>query len=237
MHGQPDFLTLLKLDDAEAQRQRTLRNPGPSSSPDDLLGGLDLDFSNTNPFSDENGVAGEQDRNSAKPAPLRVNPFSDANAIVPTHNTSMYVTPTRQSRTQSISRASSIPNTSRAPSTIYRDSATSVGSFSARRNKFRSDPFDLEPLRQQGGSMSGSTAGVAGNVESSDVVTGNVRKPVGAHVRAESFTSKYSSGVSGTSFRGWADPEPDVGPLAIGGEGGEERRRSGGSRGSVGRAI
>lgn len=89
--------------------------------------------------------------------------------------------------------------------------------------------------------MSSSTAGVAGSVGSSSIsdgiATGNVRKPVGAHVRAESFTSKYSSGVSGTSLRGWADPGPDVGPGAKGGEGGEEERLSGGSRGSVGRAM
>lgn len=236
MRGQPDFLTLLRLDDAETQRRQVSAKSGTSSLPNGHPGRPSLDLSNTNPFSDENSIAGE--RSGAKPAPLRINPFSDANAIVTSRNPSVYVASTRQSRTQSISAASPVPNTSRAPSTIYRDSATSVATFSTRQNKFRSDPFDLEPLRQQGGSLSSSTAGVSGSVESVDVVPNDVRRPTGAHVRAESLTSKYSSGVSRTSLRGWADPGPDVGPGAQQvGAVWEGKRVRGENQGSVGKAI
>jgi hypothetical protein len=234
MQGQPDFLTLLKLDDAETQRRRISQNPGSSSTLDGPLGGLSPDFSNNNPFSDENGVVGQSEMNSAKSAPSRVIPFSDANAIVTSQDRNVYMPSTRQSRTQSISGTFTPPNISRAPSTVYRDSATSVESFSTRRNKFRSDPFDLEPLRKQGGSLSSFTARVAGSV---DAVTGDVKKPAGAHVRTESFTGKHSSGVSRTSLRGWADPGPDVGPGARVGEGGEGKRVRRGSQGSVGRAM
>ncbi|EAQ92184.1 hypothetical protein CHGG_00419 [Chaetomium globosum CBS 148.51] len=158
--SQPDFLTLLNMDDGEldreAQRRRDsiARVNGRANSSDNFLGGLNLSFGNDNPFSDANAIA----HTSAKPAPLAVsqanaaNPFSDANAItnppptVPKPTT--YVADIRRSRSNSTTAG-------RQPSTIYnysnanRDSAGSLRSMATatttnQRNKFRSDPFDLE---------------------------------------------------------------------------------------------
>ena len=230
--SQPDFLTLLGMDDGEldreAQRRRASisRKNGSTSSADNFLGGLSLNFGNSsdNPFSDANALA----HNSAQPAPLVVsqsnNPFSDANAIrdppaaVPKPNT--YVADIRRSRGQSVGAGTAQP-----PNGQYnrdRDSGGSVGSFTARRNKFRSDPFDLERpellagARAAKNSMSSSTAGTAG----SEPRNSQVRRPPGAHTRNESFTSKYSSGIS---MGDWSDPGPDVGPAASRWDGPEPR--------------
>ncbi|KAL1862985.1 hypothetical protein VTK73DRAFT_6516 [Phialemonium thermophilum] len=169
--SQPDFLTLLGMEerelDREAQRRRASvsRQNGSASSTDNFLGGFDLSFNGgggrdkpDDPFSDANALP----RNSAKPAPLVVsqpnNPFSDLNAIpsqspvpaVPKPST--YVADIRRSRGQSASGNG--VGTSRPPSGggdvggvggVYRESVTSVDSYAMRRNnKFRSDPFDLE---------------------------------------------------------------------------------------------
>ncbi len=272
--AQPDFLTLLSMDDREldreAQRRRLSlsRKNGSNGSRDNFLGGLNLNFGNNeDPFSDDNALA----HRSAKPAPLIVsqpnNPFSDENAItnpaptVPKPTT--YVADIRRSRGNSTSA-------NRAPSTVYRESVASVESFGNRRNKFRSDPFDLERpellagARQAKNSITSSTAGTTGGSEprnsriSGGVGTGGVRRPAGAHTRSESFTSKYSSGVS---MGDWSDPGPDVGPGSGPRWDGPEpresptqgwrdrqeretsqharggRRQSGGSQGSVGKAM
>lgn len=168
--SQPDFLTLLNMDDGEldreAQRRRAsiARVNGRANSSDNFLGGLDLSFGNDNPFSDANAIA----HTSAKPAPLAVNqantanPFSDANAIpnpaptVPKPTT--YVADIRRSRSNSAT-------VGRQPSTIYnysnanRDSAGSLRSMATatttnQRTKFRSDPFDLERPELLAGSSS-----------------------------------------------------------------------------------
>lgn len=229
--SQPDFLTLLGMDDGEldreAQRRRASisRKNGSSSSTDNFLGGISLNFgsSSDNPFSDANALA----HTSAQPAPLAVsganNPFSDANAIrdppgaVPKPNT--YVADIRRSRGQTVGAA-----TSRQPSTLYnsRESTGSVESFNGRRNKFRSDPFDLERpellagARAAKNSIASSTAGTAG----SEPRNSQIRRPPGAHTRSESFTSKYSSGIS---MGDWSDPGPDVGPAASRWDGPEQR--------------
>ncbi|KAK0750440.1 hypothetical protein B0T18DRAFT_127589 [Schizothecium vesticola] len=200
---QPDFLTLLNMDsggdDRDAARRRaSLSRPTTSSSSpsQQFLGKLDLSFDSDNPFSDAHA--------SAKPAPLVVsatnNPFSDANAIRDAASTkpSTYVADMRRSRGQSVSQQQGYaPQQQQQQPT--RGSVDS--SFADRRNKFRSDPFDLEPRR----SFVSSTAGTAGSSE------GGVRRPAGAHRRGDSFTSKYSSGIS---MGDWSDPGPDVGPAA-----------------------
>ncbi|KAH8887080.1 hypothetical protein GQ53DRAFT_750265 [Thozetella sp. PMI_491] len=263
--SQPDFLTLLGMDegelDREAQRRRASfsRKKGSSASAEHFLGGLNLNFSSEDPFSDENALA----HRSAKPAPLIVsqpnNPFSDENAIrnpaptVPKPTT--YVADIRRSRGQSVTGT-------RPPSTVYRESVASVESFQTRRNKFRSDPFDLERpellagARQAQNSISSSLAGTTGSSLPRDSRIPS--KPAGAHTRSESFTSKYSSGVS---MGDWSDPGPDVGPGSgprwdgpearesptQGWRDRQEReaaqhargggRESGGSQGSVGKAM
>ncbi|KAB5518760.1 hypothetical protein GE09DRAFT_512167 [Coniochaeta sp. 2T2.1] len=275
----PAFLTLLGMDDRELDREAQRRRMDPSrqqggsaSSSDRFLGGLNLNFggsgSSDDPFSDANAIA----HISAKPAPLVVsqsgNPFSDVNAVVPSGpKRGTYVAEMRRSRGQSVTAADRRPPSSAVG---YRESGASVESFGTRRNKFRSDPFDLERpelLGRAGSSMSSSaaaTVGSSGNSRiSGGVGTGDVRRPAGAHTRADSFTSKYSSGIS---MGDWSDPGPDVGPAAARGGGGSwegpeqresptqgwrnrleresvarqeraERRTSGGSQGSVGKAM
>ncbi|KAJ9134771.1 hypothetical protein NKR23_g9952 [Pleurostoma richardsiae] len=285
LSNKPDFLTLLNMDDRdldrEAQRRRGSRRGsrtnGSRSSVDHFLGGLSLNFGD-DPFSDANATPHQ----SAKPAPLVVsqsdNPFNDSNAIpgqpaVPKPTT--YVADIRRSRGRSVGAGggggsrppSSNPGFGGAKQSIYagRESLNSVDSFATRRNKFRSDPFDLEPLPRPSAprvpSSNVSTAGgsVAGlsEIESvlggrgvSGAVAGMVRKPVPAHARRESFSSKYSSGVS---MGDWSDPGPDVGPATRWDDSvvstpvenrrdddelqGRPRRQSGGSQTSVGKAL
>lgn len=278
----PDFLTLLGMDDRELDREAQRRRMSPSrqrggsaSSSDRFLGGLNLNFGGSSgsddPFSDANAIA----HISAKPAPLVVsqtdNPFSDANAIPAVPKPGTYVAEMRRSRGQSVGGgrppSSAVGAGAGAGAGGYRESGASVESFSTRRNKFRSDPFDLERPELLGrggagggGSMSSSAGATVGSSSriSGGVGTGDVRRPAGAHTRADSFTSKYSSGIS---MGDWSDPGPDVGPAAARGggwEGPEQResptqgwrtrlereslakrgrRTSGGSQGSVGKAM
>lgn len=224
---QPDFLTLLNMDsddrDAARRRASLSRPPTSSSAQNQFLGKLDLSFDSDNPFSDAHA--------SAKPAPLIVsatnNPFSDTNAIRDAAGTkpSTYVADIRRSRGQSVSQQQGY-----APQQQQQPTRGSVdSSFAERRNKFRSDPFDLEPRR----SFVSSTAGTAGS--NSDA---GVRRPAGAHRRGDSFTSKYSSGIS---MGDWSDPGPDVGPAAsrevlpLPEE--VEKQKGRGSKGSVGKAM
>ncbi|KAK4452085.1 hypothetical protein QBC34DRAFT_294079 [Podospora aff. communis PSN243] len=236
-NAQPDFLTLLNMDerelDREAQRRRASlsRKNGSAGSTDQFLGRLNLSFGSDDPFSDANALA----HTSAQPAPLTVsqgnNPFSDANAIREP-KPSTYVAEMRRSRGQSVSNNGGPPSNTRQPSTVYqRDSGGSVSDFAGRRNKFRSDPFDLERpellagARAAKNSITSSTGATAGGESRSSrisggVGTGEIRRPAGAHHRGESFTSKYSSGVS---MGDWSDPGPDVGPAASRWDGPEPR--------------
>ncbi|KAK4040994.1 hypothetical protein C8A01DRAFT_15203 [Parachaetomium inaequale] len=191
--SQPDFLTLLNMDDGEldreAQRRRAsiARLNGRASSADGFLGGLSLNFGSDDPFSDANAIA----HTSAKPAPLAVNqpspanPFSDTNAIRDPPPAAMskpttYVADIRRSRSNSTVVGG---GGGRQPSTVYnytRDSAASLRSMATatttnQRTKFRSDPFDLErpellgkspavlPTIVSGGSTASSTAATFGS--------------------------------------------------------------------------
>ncbi|VBB81364.1 Putative protein of unknown function [Podospora comata] len=289
---QPDFLTLLGMDeselDHEAQRRRgslSRNNRRSTSSTDHFLSGLNLFSSstsqnnnnnnnnNTNPFSDAYAVT-PPPRSSAQPPPL--NPFSDANAI---GKPTTYISDIRRSRGQSFTTTGGPP---REQPTLYRDSlrdsftTTVTTTTIPGRNKFRSDPFDLErpeflgmgnippPILIEGkkASIISSTAGTVGTGSVSGSVV--IRKPQSAVVvkrgqRAESFSSKYSSGVSSLGgFEeggGWSDPGPDVGPAVVarggspttgtggwrdkedGGMEGIRRVGTGGSGRSVGKAM
>ncbi|KAK1638950.1 hypothetical protein BDP81DRAFT_314485, partial [Colletotrichum phormii] len=270
--GQPDFLTLLGMDDREvereAQRRRVSRNQGSAGSADHFLGGLGLNFDNASadPFSDINALP----HSSAKPAPLAVanpgsgngnNPFSDANAIsapaAARKPSSTYVADVRRSRGTSVGGATTRPPSGSTYSprldSMYRDSMQSVESFATRRNKFRSDPFDLERPELLSSSLGSSSGGRLTQASSNYSQGGGApRVPGNAHTRADTFSSKYSSGVS---MDGWSDPGPDVGPSSGPGyrtEGAEspvagyrsgeqkknvQRRPSGGSQNSVGKAL
>ncbi|KAK2015376.1 hypothetical protein LZ32DRAFT_626915 [Colletotrichum eremochloae] len=224
--GQPDFLTLLGMDDREVEREAQRRHH--------FLGGLGLNFDNAaanpNPFSDANAVR----HDSVKPGPLAVanpdnDPFSDVNAIsapaAAAKPPSTYVADVR--------RPPSGSTYSPRPDSMYRDSVQSVESFATRRNKFRSDPFDLERPELLGSRTTQASSNY------SQASSGAPRVP-----------GSYSSGVS---MDGWSDPGPDVGPLngpsyryetespVAGYRSGEQRmlgrRPSGGSQNSVGKAL
>ncbi|KAI1130142.1 hypothetical protein F5Y10DRAFT_276275 [Nemania abortiva] len=281
--GQPDFLTLLSMDEKQQQRELSNNTASSGSNPrrsqslgnEHFLGGLGLNFDTENPFADSNVMS----HDSAKVMPLAVprgeasNPFSDANAIPgqsrPANNSNTgaggpatYVQNIRRSRGYSVSAANARPpsgaTAGRVPS-LYRESSLSVETSDTRRNKFRSDPFDLDRPELLAQSPGSSTRGVAGSSSnsSSGRYSGNAsaqglpNMPRPTHARGESFTSKYSSGVS--SMGDWSDPGPDVGPAAgrwdtpspdgaLGRQPplnttGLERGRGGGSQRSVGKAI
>jgi len=259
MGNQPDFLTLLSMDDGEVQleaqrRQQMHAAKGSASSTDHFLGGLNLNFDSTNPFSDSNALS----HDSAKPAPLVVsqpnNPFSDDNAIKGASKPpTSYVAEVRRSRGQSLGGGAQNGRISNAPfsprvDSMYRESMASVDPFGSRRNKFRSDPFDLDRPevlgRQNVPSSNFSTAGssTAPRLSSNgDRMSGLPGRPGRAHQRSESFSSKYSSGIS---LGDWSDPGPDVGPAGRrwdspteGWRPGERSRRSGSSQRSVGKAL
>ncbi|KAI1656069.1 hypothetical protein F4813DRAFT_391052 [Daldinia decipiens] len=208
-----------------------------------FLSGLGLDFDSADPFSDVNAIG----NNTAKATPLVVsaanNPFSDSHAIgapsgVVNGGVATYVQHSRHSHSHSVNGSIS-RQTSNAS---YR---TSVGTVGTRRNRFRSDPFDLDRpdfLRSANSSMD-ATAGWGSRTSRSSTNFGSVpHAPQQAHVRNASFTSKYSSGVSTMD---WSDPGPDIGPV-VGrytlspGSQPERRnsdRQSGKSQGSVGKAL
>lgn len=246
--------------DSEAQRHRLSRARGASLGT--ALGGLDSNFGR-DPFSDVNSAA----HPSASPPPLfstgTSNPFSDANVIgggayVP--NQSAYVADMRHSRGQSVDSAFApnrtanlrvVDGISRPPSDLtatYANSSTylrdSASSFDTRRNKFRSDPFDLEPLSRSPNLYRGTAAGSSGlpTVRNSGIrrmpstyseryrqgVAANgssllaqgsdvLRVPVSAaHTRYNSLSSsRYTSGISDDSTDYWSAPGPDLGPRAL----------------------
>lgn len=229
--NKPDFLTLLNMDDGEldreAQRRRISRTRGGSEGSG--LRGLSLDFG-ADPFSDVNALA----QSDIKVAPLVVsrgnNPFSDANAINAPPKPSTYVNDIRHSRNLSMTGSSTAglnkaydiqdlriakngprplsgANAAGPQGSFYvRDSAGSFDSFITKRDKFRSDPFDLEQLSSQ---VSDSMPSYLSRPPLAP------SRPTAAHTRNVSDgSSKYSSGISDETFDEWSDPGPDVGPGA-----------------------
>lgn len=208
-----------------------------------FLGGLGLDFDSADPFSDVNAIG----NNTAKAKPLMVsavnNPFSDSHAIAAPSGAvnggiATYVQHSRHSHSHSV-------NGSISRQTSNASHRTSVGTIGTRRNRFRSDPFDLDRpdfLRSANSSMD-ATAGWASRASRSSTDIGSVPDaPQQAHMRNASFSSKYSSGVSNT---GWSEPGPDIGPVVgrytLSPDSRPERRdsdtKSGKSQGSVGNAL
>lgn len=260
--SQPDFLTLMNMDDTQLERERARGRSSVKAGPrrsmsvggeSHFLGGLGLNFDMADPFSDVNAIS----TNKAKATPMVVsaanNPFSDTNAIAPPQavpkirmaNGALptYVQNVRRSRTHSVN--GSISRQPSNASRYYRESNVSVDTVGTRRNKFRSDPFDLDRpdlLRSANSSTAALPGGSSRASRTSKSNSGLPNTPRQAHVRTESFTSKYSSGVS--SMGGWSDPGPDVGPAAGRytpdsglGRRDSETRRSGASQGSVGKAL
>ncbi len=254
--SQPDFLTLLNIEERQQRRGSSSNNAPGSSNPrrsqslgnDHFLGGLGLNFETENPFADSNVMS----HDSAKVMPLAVpagevnNPFSDANAIPAparlannsgTGGPTTYVQNIRRSRGYSASATNMQPPSGATASrmlSVYRESSVSVETSDTRRNKFRSDPFELDRPELLGQPPGPSSRGFPD-------------KPQPTHAHNESLTSKYSSGVS--SMGEWSGPGPDVGPAAerwftpspvstLGRRPtSRERGQSGGSQRSVGKAM
>ncbi|KAF2971940.1 hypothetical protein GQX73_g1521 [Xylaria multiplex] len=238
--SQPDFLTLLSADEKQKQQGSSNSNvAGSSSNPrrsqslgnDHFLGSLGLNFDTENPFADSNAMT----HDSAKVMPLAVpaegpnNPFSDANAIPAparfvnnniTSGPATYVQNIRRSRGHSVNAANTQPPNGgavgRLPS-LYSESRLSVDTSDPRRNKFRSDPFDLDRPELLAQSPEAATRGAVDTgrddgYSRQGIARGLPNAPRPIHKRTESFSSKYSSGVS--SMGEWSDPGPDVGPAA-----------------------
>lgn len=228
--NKPDFLTLLNMDDGEldreAQRRRMSRTRGGSEGSG--VGALNLDFG-ANPFSDANAITSNQSRNGPPLASGPNNPFTDANAIqLPKPST--YIDGIRRSRNQSMGSSDLskmyglgglrvVNEGSRPPSgatglprTASQYSDASFESFVTKRDKFRSDPFDLEQLASQAsGSIPGYTPRPSmGNSNYNSIYQyDSVARPNAA--RLTTASSKYTSGFSQASLDDWSDPGPDVG--------------------------
>jgi hypothetical protein len=194
---EPDFLGLLAKDEKRRSMGNSMHSRGASvSSIDRFLGDLGMDMDNSrgpNPFSDSN----------AAPGPKTMDPFADANAVQPTQKPpNTYVADVRRSRGASMGGAVRASNIS----TVYRDSVRSNDSFEVRRNKCRSDPFDLEIDHRRLPSLENIQA-----MPSVDSMYGLPPRPSslkgGAHISYNS--SRYTKG---TSLGDWSDPGPDIGP-------------------------
>ncbi|KAI1411539.1 hypothetical protein F5Y13DRAFT_165206 [Hypoxylon sp. FL1857] len=270
--SQPDFLTLLNMDDKQLEREaargrgsvsRSARRSVSMGNEQHFLGGLGLNFDD--PFSDINAIG----NNTAKARPMVVsasnNPFSDANAIVAPLNlagnggVTTYVQNVRRSRGHSvngvgISRQTSNAGTRMNSTYMFRESAASVDTVGTRRNKFRSDPFDLDrpdllsannsiDVTSARASKASKASRGSKGIAAAGSGYGLPNTPQPAHVRQESFTSKYSSGVS---LGDWSEPGPDVGPAAARytpspdngvGRRDSDTRSVGSSQESVGKAL
>ncbi|KAK8044900.1 hypothetical protein PG993_004924 [Apiospora rasikravindrae] len=193
-NSQPDFLTLLNMDDKQLAEQANIkrktlagkqnRRSSSAGSADHFLGGLGLSFGgSTNPFLDSNAMP----HNSAIPPPL-VHLYGRKRSI----------------RRRERDTAAYTIQANRATLNVYRqDSGDSVESFQTRRNKFRSDPFDLD--RPELLSSSASTSSSQNLPPTARVPS----TPGRAHTRASSYSSRYSSGVN--TLDDFGDPGPDVG--------------------------
>ncbi|KAK0384321.1 hypothetical protein NLU13_2466 [Sarocladium strictum] len=230
---EPDFLGLLAKDEKRRSMGNSLHARGASvSSIDRFLGDLGMDIDNSrgpNPFSDSNVAS----------APKTTDPFADTNAIQRTQKPpNTYVADVRRSRGSSVGGAIRASNIS----TVYRDSVRSDDSFETRRNKCRSDPFDLELDHRRLPSLENIQA-----MPSVDSAYGLPPRP--SSFRQGGHTSYNSSRYTRASSLGdWSDPGPDVGPSAStvattnswtskpadASEGRRKSRNSGGSESSAG---
>ncbi|KAL7905703.1 hypothetical protein GGI35DRAFT_132863 [Trichoderma velutinum] len=159
-----------------------------------LATGLSFDFGRRfNPFSDANALM-----SGTIPPPsssVLANPFSDDNMVLPPPVSA----PNRRSRGRSLGgiRSFHAPTVPARPHSVHRESLQSNDSFNQRRDKFRSDPFDLEIESRLAPPANGTPS------RSSSVYSSHIQQ--NPH---DSYTSKY---VSGSSLGDW-NAGRDVGP-------------------------
>ncbi|KAL6692716.1 hypothetical protein J3F84DRAFT_382082 [Trichoderma pleuroticola] len=143
--------------------------------------GLSFDFGRRfNPFSDANALMSGTVPPSSS---VLVNPFSDDNMVLPPPVSA----PNRRSRGRSLGgiRSFHAPTVPARPHSVHRESLQSNGSFNQRRDKFRSDPFDLEIESRLAPPANGTPS------RSSSVYSSQMQQ--NPH---DSYTSKYASGSS-----------------------------------------
>ncbi|KAH7018284.1 uncharacterized protein B0I36DRAFT_37461 [Microdochium trichocladiopsis] len=194
--------------------------PRQAAPSDHFLSNLGLNFDPADPFSDVNSMSHVSAMVMPLSAPTGTDPFSDANAI-PTNpqarGPANYVQGVQHARRES---RNAVMRRQQAES-VYRDSAVSEESFQTRRNRVRSDPFDLDRPELRA-AMPPNAADLANKAK-------EPAPPRQAHVRTHSSSSsKYSTHT--VSEAAWSEPGPDIGP-------GVARKRSNGSQTSVGRAM
>ncbi|KAL7814763.1 hypothetical protein V8C26DRAFT_136588 [Trichoderma gracile] len=155
--------------------------------------GISLEPGKLNPFSDASSVMP-----GTVPPPSRssiLNPFSDDNMVLPRPVSAS----TRRSRGRSLGGLGNfqIPRGPPRPHSVHRESVHDLESmdqnresFLERRDKFRSDPFDLELQTNQL-----FPPGIAVSTRASSVYSGQFQQ--NSH---DSYTSRY---VSGSSMGDW----------------------------------
>jgi hypothetical protein len=129
------------------------------------------------------------------------NPFTDDNMVLPPPVSAA----NRRSRGRSLGgiRSFQAPAVPPRPHSVHRESLQSNDSFSQRRDKFRSDPFDLE-LESQVASQRNGASSRSSSMYSNQVPQNN----------RDSYTSRY---ISGSSIGDWTNGSPDVGSGGAGG--------------------
>lgn len=234
----PDFLTLVNMDDGElangAQQRRHSRIRGGSE------GSAITKFSqqsSISPFSDIHAIPGPsgpqpstyiQDMRRSRGQSLGagsidLNKVYDMRGLRIVNGTTAATTTTLAARSRPPS--DQVSNGPAGSSISPRDSQVSdlsFASFATKRNKFRSDPFDLEELSTSLPSNIGypplpfaaAAAAAAAANSGSSTNTNRLSRPQAAHTRHISDgSSKYTSGVADGVFDEWSDPGPDIGPI------------------------
>ncbi|PNP39149.1 hypothetical protein TGAMA5MH_09001 [Trichoderma gamsii] len=150
-----------------------------------------------NPFSDANALM------SGKIPPpsssILANPFTDDNMVLPPP---VSAANRRRSRGRSLGGIKSFqaPTVPARPHSVHRESLQSNDSFAQRRDKFRSDPFDLE-LESR---LAPTPPGIAASSRGSSVYSNNQL----LEDNRDSYTSRY---ISGSSLGDWANGHPGAG--------------------------
>ncbi|KAL6877277.1 hypothetical protein HDV57DRAFT_518781 [Trichoderma longibrachiatum] len=169
----------------------------PGKGPREFRKGQDvsLEPGKQNPFSDANSLmAGTAPRRSSSSL---LNPFSDDNMVLPPPVSAS----TRRSRGRSLGGLGNfqVPRGPPRPHSVHRESVHDLESmdqnresFLERRDKFRSDPFDLE-LQANHNQL--FAPGTAVSTRGSSVYSGQFQQ--NSH---DSYTSRY---VSGSSMGDW----------------------------------
>ncbi|RFU73047.1 sugar transporter [Trichoderma arundinaceum] len=196
--GNPQFLESVTVEPTSPMpTQNGAQNPATDRrKPKARKLGLSFDHGRLfNPFSDANALM-----SGSVPPPsssILSNPFADDNMVLPPPVSAA----TRRSRGRSLGgiRSFQAPAVAPRPHSVHRESLQSNDSFLQRRDKFRSDPFDLELESRLVSPENGVPS------RSSSVYSNQLRVQQN---NRDSYTSRY---VSGSSLGDWTDPGPDTG--------------------------